>query len=85
MYEQVLADRERILGPNHASTLASRSNLASVYRAAGRLAEAITLYEQVLADRERILGPNHASTLASRSNLASAYRAAGLIDSSPSE
>ena len=54
---------ERILGPDHPDTLASRTNLASAYRAAGRLAEAITLHEQVLADLERILGPSHASTL----------------------
>ena len=31
MSEQVLADRERILGPDHPDTLTSRSNLASAY------------------------------------------------------
>ena len=77
MYEQVLADRERVLGPDHPDTLTSRNNLAVAYRAAGRTGEAITLDEQVLAARERVLAPDHPETLQSRSNLAAAYRAAG--------
>ena len=75
MHEQTLAARERVLGPEHPSTLASRDNLASAYQDAGRIAEAITLHEQTLAARERVLGPEHPSTLASRDNLASAYSA----------
>ena len=46
------------LGPDHPSTLASRSSLAGAYRDAGRLEEAIALYEQTLEDRTRILGPH---------------------------
>ena len=77
MDEQVLAARERVLGPDHPSTLQSRNNLAVGYRVAGRLDEAITLHEQVLAARERVLGPDHPSTLQSRNNLAVGYQAAG--------
>ena len=40
MHEQTLADRERILGPDHPDTLNSRNNLATAYRAAGRTGEA---------------------------------------------
>jgi hypothetical protein len=80
LYEQVLADRERLLGPDHPDTLQSRHNLANSYRAAGRLDEAISLHEQVLADRERLLGPDHPDTLTSRHNLADANRAAGRAD-----
>jgi len=68
----LLADRERVLGPDHPDTLTSRSNLAVAYRAAGRAAEAIPLHERTLADRERVLGPDHPDTLASRDNLAAA-------------
>jgi tetratricopeptide (TPR) repeat protein len=75
--EPLLADLERILGPDHPDTLTSRNNLAAAYRAAGRAAEAIALHERTLADRERILGPDHPDTLQSRNNLAAAYRAAG--------
>ncbi|MET9117571.1 tetratricopeptide repeat protein, partial [Streptomyces longwoodensis] len=51
--ERVLADRERLLGPDHPDTLTSRSNLANSYSDAGRVTEALELRERVLADRER--------------------------------
>ena len=70
---------EQTLG-THPDTLASRNNLATAYRATGKLDQAIILHEQNLADRERILGPRHPDTLASRNNLAYAYRAAGKLD-----
>jgi tetratricopeptide (TPR) repeat protein len=78
--EQTLELRERVLGPEHPDTLASRSNLANGYRAAGRNDDAIRLDEQTLELRERVLGHEHASTLASRNNLANGYQAAGRID-----
>ena len=75
--EPLLADQERVLGPDHADILTSRNNLALAYRAAGRADEAIPLQERTLADRERILGPDHHGTLTSRNNLAIAYQATG--------
>ena len=36
MHEQTLADRERVLGPDHRDTLASRNNLANAYQETGR-------------------------------------------------
>ena len=78
--KQTLADRERVLGPDHPDTLTSRNNLAYAYVAAGRAAEAIPLHEQTLAALERVLGPDHPYTLGSRDNLAAAYRAAGGAD-----
>ena len=75
--EPLLADYERVLGPDHPGTLTSRNNLAAAYRAAGRAAEAIPLHERTLADRERVLGPDHPDTLQSRNNLATAYQDAG--------
>ena len=80
LHEQVLADRERTLGPDDPDTLAARNNLAVAYQTAGRIDEAIALHEQALADRERVLGPDHPGTLNSRSNLAVAYQAAGRTD-----
>ena len=67
------------LGPDHPDTLTSRNNLASAYRDAGRLHEAIELFEQNLEDRTRILGPHHPHTLTSRNKLAGAYREAGRL------
>jgi hypothetical protein len=44
--EATLAARERLLGPEHPDTLASRSNLAKGYRAVDRHQDAITLGEK---------------------------------------
>jgi hypothetical protein len=75
--EHLAADHDRVLGPDHPDTLASRNNLAEVYRAAGRTGEAITLHEQTLTALERLLGPDHPHTLTSRNNLAIARGTAG--------
>jgi tetratricopeptide (TPR) repeat protein len=75
----LVADCERVLGPDHPQTLSAKHNLAIAYRQAARVAEAIPLHEQVLADRERVLGPDHPQTLGARDNLASAYRRAGRV------
>jgi tetratricopeptide (TPR) repeat protein len=75
--QPLIADLERILGPDHPDTLSARNSLATAYHAAGRTAESIPLVQQILAARERLLGADHPSTLASRNNLASAYRATG--------
>ena len=77
LYQLNLAERERLLGPDHPGTLNSRGNLAAAYLATGRAAEAIPLLEQTLAGRQRVLGRDHPDTQTSRKNLAKAYRAAG--------
>ena len=63
--ERLVADQERVLGPDHLDTLTSRNNLANAYGVAGRTEEAIVLHEQNLAARERVLGPDHPDTLKS--------------------
>ena len=68
------------LGPDHPSTLISRSNLANAYQDAGRLNDAITLFEQNLKDFENLLGPHHPHTLTARNNLAIAYHNASRLD-----
>jgi ATP-binding cassette, subfamily B, bacterial len=77
LHEQILATRQRVLGPDNPSTLGARNNLANALRAAGRTEEAVALHEQVLAAYERVLGPDNPSTLGARNNLANALRAAG--------
>jgi tetratricopeptide (TPR) repeat protein len=76
-FDELSQHAERVLGPDHPHTLASRHNLAYAYREAGDLGRAIPLYKQTLADRERVLGPDHPDTLGSRNNLAGAYQSAG--------
>ncbi|MFJ4171487.1 tetratricopeptide repeat protein [Paenarthrobacter sp. NPDC089714] len=79
-HRQMLDDSTKYLGPEHIDTLAFRNNLASAYKAAGRLDQAITLYEQTLRDRTRALGKDHPDVLTSRNNLATAYVLVGQLD-----
>jgi tetratricopeptide (TPR) repeat protein len=78
--QDLVADRERVLGEAHPDTLTSRNSLARAYRDAGRLGEAIPLLERTLADRERVLGEAHPDTLGTRNSLARAYRDAGRLE-----
>ena len=75
--EPLIADLDRLLGPDDPDTVRARNDLARAYRETGRVADAIPLVEQVLAARERLFGGSDPRTLASRNNLASAYRATG--------
>ena len=68
---------ERVLGAEHPDTLTSVNNLAALYRATGRYAEAEPLYERVLLVRERVLGAEHPNTLTSVNNLAGLYYSTG--------
>ncbi|NEA38410.1 tetratricopeptide repeat protein, partial [Streptomyces sp. SID11385] len=76
-FQRALATCERVLGPEHPATLASRNNLAGAYESAGDLGRAVPLYESALADRVRVLGPDHPDTLTACNNLAGAYQSAG--------
>ncbi|WP_328944871.1 FxSxx-COOH system tetratricopeptide repeat protein [Streptomyces sp. NBC_00250] len=75
--EATVAQCERLLGDTHPSTLASRSNLAYAYQAAGDLHRAIKLYETTLDQRKRAMRATHPDTLVTCNNLAGAYAAAG--------
>jgi len=48
--------------------MASRNNLADVYRATGDLARAISLYEKALAGSIRVLGEDNPQTKIVRSS-----------------
>ncbi|MFF0160642.1 FxSxx-COOH system tetratricopeptide repeat protein [Streptomyces sp. NPDC005263] len=72
--QRALSYSVRELGEDHPDTLAARNNLASAYRSAGDLQNAVPLLERVLADAERLLGQDDPSTLAYRNNLAYTYQ-----------
>ena len=74
LFKQTLAAWERLLGPDHCDTLASRNNLAEAYVEAHQYTEAIPLLEQALVGMERVLGPDHPYTFTARNNLAAAHR-----------
>jgi hypothetical protein len=72
--EQVLrnvwSERERVLGPEHLDTLATRGSLAVALMLQGKYAEAEAENRAVLDLREKLLGPEHPDTLTTRNNLA---------------
>jgi tetratricopeptide (TPR) repeat protein len=77
--QDLLADCERTLGPDHPDTLVVQHNLAAAYRLAGMLNESMGLYERTLSARERMLGPDHRDTLTTQARLALSYREAGRL------
>ena len=77
--EELTADFERMLGPDHPDTLNSRNNLAEAYREEGHAAEAVLLYEKNLAACERQMGLRHPATLITRDNLALVYQETGRV------
>ena len=56
-YKRVVADRERVLGPDHLDTARSRSGLGAAYQRTGKMVAAERVYEQARAGFERVLGP----------------------------
>ncbi len=55
----------------------SLNNLAALYHAQGRYAEAEPLYNRALAILEKALGPGHPLVATSLNNLAELYKAQG--------
>jgi tetratricopeptide (TPR) repeat protein len=75
----VLADLNRLLGPDHKDVLTVRSNFATLLARAGQTSEALEHQRELLAARIRVLGPEHPHTLISRNNLSTALARAGNI------
>ncbi|MEV0191747.1 tetratricopeptide repeat protein [Kitasatospora purpeofusca] len=78
--EEVLAARERVLGPDHPDTLWSRMQLGASYAAVGRAEEALAIEERTVPELERVLGADHPLTLTGRADLAVSYRRTGRND-----
>ena len=56
--KRALAISEKALGPEHPDVAISLNNLALLYRAQGRYAEAEPLLKRALAISEKALGPS---------------------------
>ncbi|KAF2677749.1 kinesin light chain 1 [Lentithecium fluviatile CBS 122367] len=69
-HRQVLFLTEKVLNPEHPSTLTSMSNLAGVLDSQGKYKEAESMNRQTLVRREKVLGSEHPDTLTSMNNLA---------------
>jgi tetratricopeptide (TPR) repeat protein len=73
MFLRALSAKEKVLGPNHMSTLATVNNLGILYWQQGKLDEAEQMHLRALSAKEEALGPNHMSTLATVNNLGNLY------------
>ena len=71
MNRRALEGREKVLGREHPSTLASVGNLASVFQYQGKYEGAEAMNRRTLNRKEKVLGRKHPSTLTSVNNLAS--------------
>jgi non-specific serine/threonine protein kinase/serine/threonine-protein kinase len=72
--------RLRILGEEHKDTLASMSNLSTVYKQLGRHDEAEALALRALEISTRVLGEDHPDTIVSLANCGNLLRGRGKFD-----
>lgn len=68
--ERSRADSERVLGNDHADTLARMVNLAHVYYAVGRVGDAVALLHETAIRCDRVLAPDDPLTGTVRQSLA---------------
>ncbi|KAJ5655748.1 TPR repeat protein [Penicillium longicatenatum] len=77
---QLLAGREKALGPDHPLTLDTAHNLANIYRDQRKLDQAEEMYKRALGESEKVLGPDHMSTLDTIYHLGILYHDQGNLD-----
>ncbi len=65
---------EQEFGPDHPTTATFLNNLAGLYQAQGRYAEAEPLYQRSLAIVEKALGPEHPHVATALENYAALLR-----------
>ena len=73
LFEEALAIRECVLGPQHPATATSLYNLAELLHTQGKSIEAYTFYRRALSIFERVLGPYHTDTAKCRRTLVRLY------------
>lgn len=69
----VHTDCRQLLGEEHLDSMRSTNNLASAYKSAKWLVQAIPLLEQTYMDSLELFGEDHPDTLTAANNLMSAY------------
>ncbi|HSN29942.1 MAG TPA: serine/threonine-protein kinase [Kofleriaceae bacterium] len=79
-YEKTLALAGEKLGPDHAGTLTTLNQYATVLRDRGKLEDARKAYERVVESREKTLGPDHPDVAAALGNVGIVYRMEGKFD-----
>ena len=77
LHHQVLSIHEKALGPEHATTATSMSNLGRVFDFQGKYADAEKIYRRALGVREKVLGGEHPDVATSLNNLAKVMQELG--------
>jgi CHAT domain-containing protein/Tfp pilus assembly protein PilF len=72
-YQQALAIKEKVLGPEHSDVAMCLCDLALAYTHQGRHAEAEALLKRALDIEEKVHGPYHARVATDLNNLANLY------------
>jgi serine/threonine protein kinase len=70
IYREILAERQKQLGPRHPETLATLHDLAGVVARERKYDEAEALFRKALAGRRQALGPAHPQTIETTQELA---------------
>ena len=68
--EQCCTESERVLGPDHADTLARLANLAQLYYTVGRVGDAVALLRDTAMRCEQVLPPGDPLTRTVQQSLA---------------
>jgi len=76
---QVIEGRESLFGPENATTLLAKANIAKIIVGQGRWAEAEQLLVKVTEAKKRVLGQGHLHTLSSMGWLGATYVMRGRI------
>lgn len=77
LFEEALAIRERVFGPQHPDYATSLNNLADLYQSEGEYDKALPLFEQVIKTFAQMLGEQHPDYATSLNNLAFLYKSQG--------
>jgi tetratricopeptide (TPR) repeat protein len=85
LFREVLAERERLLGPEHPDTLETRSDLGRTFYYEGKYAEDERELRALLALNEKAFGLEHQSTLKTRNDLAGLLYAEGKFAAAETE
>ncbi|KAJ5760217.1 TPR repeat protein [Penicillium odoratum] len=80
MLMRALAGKEKALGPDHTSTLATVNNLGDLFCDQGKLDKAEQMLMRALAGMEKALGPDHSSTLSTVHSLGVLFCDQGKLD-----
>ncbi|MEV5957376.1 tetratricopeptide repeat protein [Streptomyces sp. NPDC051987] len=83
IFQRVLEDCQRTLGPSAPDTLAACAKLASPLVVLGRRSEGISLFRRAAEGYIHVLGPTHPLTLNARSNLLEVSTQSSDVDAGP--